>query len=159
MGPATETEMDTLTLAWFTGPPAEGDTPGRGIKTSFHRLRWTVGTCCQTVQASSGNRRNPRQRHVCLLVTEIGVGFRQCLHGAVGHELIANWLSRPSWPLTFQPQPKTSPCATRARLWPPLGCNIVPVPPAAIALTFLINEPSFFPPFTAAAVDLSPRRR
>jgi hypothetical protein len=60
MGPATETEMDTLTLAWFTGPPAEGDTPGRGIKTSFHRLRWTVGTYCQTVQASSGNRRNPR---------------------------------------------------------------------------------------------------
>jgi hypothetical protein len=52
MGPATETEMDTLTLAWFTGPPAEGDTPGRGIKTSFHRLRWTVGTCCQTVPAA-----------------------------------------------------------------------------------------------------------
>jgi hypothetical protein len=27
--------------------------------------------------------------------------------------------------------------------------------PSSIALTFLINEPSFFPPFTAAAVDLS----
>jgi hypothetical protein len=28
MGPATETAMDALTLAWLTGPPEQGGTPG-----------------------------------------------------------------------------------------------------------------------------------
>ena len=28
-------KMDALTLAWLTGPPAEGGTPGRGIKPHF----------------------------------------------------------------------------------------------------------------------------
>ncbi len=84
---------------------------------------------------ASGNRRNPRQRHVCLLVTEIGVGFRQCLHGAVGHELIRELVVEAELALDVPAPAEDLACATRARLWPPLGCNIVPVPPAAIVLT------------------------
>jgi hypothetical protein len=103
---------------------------------------------------ASGNRRNPLQRHVCLLVTEIGVGFRQCLHGAVGHELIRELVIEAELALDVPAPAEDLALRHEGQTVAATGLQYSASAPSSNRL-----DPSFFPPFTAAAVDLSPRRR